>query len=83
MQLLDDYRVWLDRSPVWRYALAMAVLDLVITSIAMVVIQLVSPVPDPVFFAISTAAAVTAWQLWVRHRDRNAARAAPGPGLRK
>jgi hypothetical protein len=83
MQLLDDYRAWLDRSPLWRFVLAMAVLDLAITSIAMVIVQQVSPVPDPVFFAISTAAAVTAWVTWVRHRDRAAANSADGPALPK
>jgi hypothetical protein len=70
MRLLNDFRVWLDESPLWRFVLVIAALGLAITSIVTVFVQLVNPVPDPVFFAVSTAAALTAWQTWVRHRDR-------------
>jgi hypothetical protein len=70
MRLLNDFRVWLDESPLWRFVLVIAVLGLAVTSIATIIVQLLSPVPDPVFFAVSTAAALTAWQAWVRHRDR-------------
>jgi hypothetical protein len=70
MRLLNDFRVWLDESPLWRFVLVIAVLGLAVTSIATIIVQLLSPVPDPDFSAVSTAAALTAWQTWVRHRDR-------------
>lgn len=70
MRLLNDFRAWLDESSLWRFVLVIAVLGLAITSIATIIVQLLNPVPDPVFFAVSTAAALTAWQTWVRHRDR-------------
>ncbi len=67
MQKLGDYRAWVRRGPLWRFALIAAVMNLALGSLCWVVLDLLHPIPAPVaFVVIAWAIPMTTLQTWMR-----------------
>lgn len=66
------YHAWLERRPLWQFALVMAGINLAAVIVVLVIAWQIVPhswLPSPIFFAAGWTALMTAWQTRQRRKQ--------------